>query len=277
MGMFDSFFGGGSPKIPDQSKDFYDYSDFMGGKADRYNPWVDAGNRARDMNEGQYSRLINNPNAVQDQVASGFQYSPYQKFMLGNTTNMMNYNAANTGMLGTTQANQSLMSDLLNMTGQYEDTYINRGMDSYNRGLQGNEFLQQQGMQGMGAQDNLYEQQGAARLKGDIAKQQSAYQNAVQDQQDSNNMWGNIIGLAGGVAGGMMGGPMGAQIGSSLGHSMFGGGSGGGGGGGGGGSQMDQFGSMIGSGARNWFNGNSRGGYSPVPSNMPAGGWGSLT
>src|ERR1700676_1949948 len=134
MGIFDSLFGGGSPKVPDMSQDFYNYSNFMGGKADRYNPWIDAGSRARDINEGQYSRLINDPNAVQNQVAAGFQYSPYQKFMLDNMTQRMNYNSANTGMLGTTQANQSLMDDLMKMTGQFQDTYIDRGMNSYNRG-----------------------------------------------------------------------------------------------------------------------------------------------
>lgn len=257
MGIFDSLFGGGSPEVPDTSQDFYNYSKFMGGKADRYNPWIDAGSRARDMNSAQYSRLINDPNAVQDQVASGFQYSPYQKFMLDNTTQRMNYNSANTGMLGTTQANQSLMDDLLNMTGKFEDTYIDRGMNSYNRGLQGNEFLQQQAQQGMGAQDNLYEQQGAAQLKGDIAKQQAAYQNEVLDQQNSNNMWGNILGIAGGVAGNVFGGPMGGQIGSSIGRSI--------GGGGGGGNSFSP-------GVNAAWQPNSAGGYSPM--SMPAGGWG---
>jgi len=256
MGIFDSIFGGNTPHVPDTSKDFYDYSDFMGGKADRYNPWIDAGSRARDMNEGQYARLINNPNAVQDQIAAGFQYSPYQKFMLDQTTDRMNYNAANTGMLGTTQANQSLMDDLLKMTGQFQDTYIDRGMNSYNRGLQGNEFLEQQGMQGMGAQDNLFEQQGAARLKGDLARQQAAYQNSVIDQQNNNSMWGNILGLAGGVAGNIFGGPLGGKIGSSIG-SWFGGGNGG----------------AVAPGVNAAWAPNGAGGYSPL--SMPSGGWGS--
>lgn len=272
MGIFNDIFGGDSPQVPDQSGDFYNYANFMGGKADRYNPWIDAGSRARDMNEAQYSRLVNDPNAVQNQVASGFQYSPYQKFMLDNTTNRMNYNSANTGMLGTTQANQSLSDDLMKMTGQFQDTYIDRGMNSYNRGLQGNESLEQQAQQGMGAQDNLYEQQGAAQLKGDVAKQQAAYQNAVLKQQDSSDMWGNILGLAGGVAGGMMGGPMGAQMGSSMGRSL-----GGGGNGGGGSSMGSWFGGGGGGGFSPGVNGawsqNSGGGYNPIPQSQ----WGDLT
>jgi hypothetical protein len=223
MGMLDSIFGGG-----DRSGAFKDYADTMGKNAERYNPWIDAGSRARDMNEAQYSRNINDPNAVQNQIASGFQYSPYQKFMLDNMTQRMNYNSANTGMLGTTQANQSLMDDLMKMTGQFQDTYIDRGMNSYNRGLQGNEFLQQQGMQGMGAQDNLYEQQAAARLKEKMAKEDA-----------NSSMWGNILGMAGAAAGAYFGGPMGAKMGSQMGQSMAGG-----------------------SGSA----GDSMGGYSPMPS-----------
>ena len=145
MGFLDSLFGGG-----DRSDAFNDYSSFMGGKADRYNPWVDAGARARDMNEQQYARNINDPNAVQNQVASGFQESPYQKYMQDKVTQRMNYNSANTGMLGTGAANRSLMDDLTKMTGQFENNYIDRGMNSYNRGLQGNEFLSDLGMKGMG-------------------------------------------------------------------------------------------------------------------------------
>lgn len=240
--MLESIFGGG-----DRSSAFNDYSNFMGDQSNRYNPWIDAGSRARDMNEGQYSRLINDPNSVQNQIAAGFQYSPYQKFMLDNTTNMMNYNAANTGMLGTTQANQSLMNDLTKMTGQFEDTYIDRGMNSYNRGLQGNEFLQQQGMQGLGMQDSLREQQAAAKLKGDIAKQDA-----------DSSMWGNILGLAGGVAGNMFGGPMGGQIGSSFGSMLGGGG-----------------GNTFSPGVNSAWQPNAGGGYSPM--SMPAGGWGMLT
>jgi hypothetical protein len=244
MGLGD-IFGGGSG---DRSGAFNDYAQFMGNAANRYNPWIDAGNRARDMNEAQYARIINNPNAVQDQVAAGFSMSPYQKFMEDEMTRRMNNNAANTGMLGTSAANRSLMDDLLKMTGQFQDTYINRGMNTYNRGLQGNDFLSQLGMSGLNAQDNLLEQQAAAQLKGNIAS------------QDANTgMWGDILGLAGGVAGNFLGGPMGAKLGSSIGQSIGGGSSG-----------------SFSPGVNAAWSPNGSGGYTPM--SMPAGGWGaSLT
>lgn len=257
MGMFDSIFGGGDG----YSDAFNNYANFMDQKAQRYNPWIDAGSRARDMNEAQYNRLINDPNAVQDQVAQGFSMSPYQKYMQDNVMKQMNYNAANTGMLGTGAANRALADDLTKMTGQFEDTYIDRGMNSYNRGLQGNEFLSDLGMKGLGAQDELYGQEAAAKLKGDMA------------QADSDtNMWGNILGTVGGaVAGGMMGGPAGASMGSSMGSQIFGGGKGGGMGGGGMGGGFDLssiFGGMGGGGGNSFSPGlnavwqpNNMGGY----------------
>jgi len=263
MGLAD-FFGS------DRSQPFANYGAFMDEKAQRYQPWIDAGDRARGINEEQYKRLINDPNAVQNQVAGGFQMSPYQQFMLDNVTKRMNYNAANTGMLGTGAADRALMDDLLKMTGQFEDTYIDRGMNSYNRGLAGNEFLQQQAMQGLGQQDELYEQEAAARLKAQIAKQEA-----------SDSKMGGILGtlgtVAGGVIGAYFGGPMGASAGASAGGNLLGssrqqgGGSGGGGMGGGGmGGLFSMFGGGGGAGG-----GGGGGGFSP--SNMPAGGWGTMT
>lgn len=248
MGIVDSIFGGGDG---DYSNAFGDYAKFMGDKANRYNPWIDAGGRARDMNEAEYRRNIQNPNEIQDRVAAGFNYSPYQKFMLDNLTDRMNYNASNTGMLGTTAANRSLMDDLLKMTGQFQDTYINRGMNSYNTGLQGNQFLSELGMRGMGAQDALYEQQAAAQLKEAMAKKEA-----------ESSGWGDFIGgIGGAIAGGLFGGPAGASMGSGIGKSLFGSNKGGGGSGG-------IFGNIFGGNSNSFSPGlnavwspNSMGGY----------------
>lgn len=248
MGFLNSVLGDGDG---DYSSAFGDYAKFMGDKANRYNPIIDTGNRARDMNEAEYRRNTQNPNEIQDKVAGGFNYSPYQKFMLDNVTDRMNYNATNTGMLGTTAANRSLMDDLLKMTGQFEDTYINRGMASYNTGLEGNKFLADMGFRGLGAQDALYEQQAAAQLKEAMAKKEA-----------ESSGWGDLIGTVGGaVAGGLFGGPGGAAMGSSIGKSLFGSG----GGGGGGGNFLSSIMGGGGGGARPGINAiwepNSMGGY----------------
>jgi hypothetical protein len=208
-------FGGGDG---DYSGAFNNYAAFMGDKANRYNPIIDMGNRARDMNEAEYRRNIQNPNEIQDKVAAGFNYSPYQKFELDNITDRMNYNATNTGMLGTTAANRSLMDDLLKMTSQFQDTYINRGMNSYNTGLEGNKYLTDLGFRGMGAQDALYEQQAAAQLKAEMAEKEA-----------ESSGWGDILGGVGGAIAGGLFGPGGASMGSKIGSSLFGTGKNGGG------------------------------------------------
>lgn len=174
---------------------FDDFANQMRDRSNQYNPIVDAGNRARGVNQGQYDQLINNPNFIQDKVSSGFYESPYQRMMQDMVQRRMNYNSANTNMLGSGAANRAMQNELTSMTGQFQNDYINRGLASYGMGISGNQGLMEQGMQGMGAQDNLLDQAAGAQLKG----QQSA-------NQAPRNMWGTIIGGLGGAASGFMSG-----------------------------------------------------------------------
>lgn len=216
-GMFD-------PKnFGDNSEAFNKFADAMRGYADRYNGYVDTGNQARDINFDQYKQLINDPNFIQDKVASGFYESPYQKLMQDLVQKRMNYNSANTGMLGSGAANRALQNELTSMTGQFENDYINRGLGSYYRGLQGNDFLAELGLKGLDSQTGLLEQAAAGNLKGDMSA------NGAQA-----NMWGTVIGGLTGAASMMGGGGgMGGMGGGFGGGMRQGGGMGFGGGGGG--------------------------------------------
>src|SRR5579862_7021597 len=214
MGLMDFFGGGGGAKYISNKPAFDQFSQSMQGAANRYNPIIDTGNQARNMSFDQYQRLINNPNAVQDQVASGFYKSPYQKYMQDQVAKRMNYNSANTGMLGSGAANRALQDELTKMTGQFENNYIDRGMQSYGQGLQGLGGLTQLGFQAMGAQDPLLEQAYAGTLKGNMSENETNQRNAMMEAQNRNSGLGNLIGLAGGLAGAYFGGPMGASMGS---------------------------------------------------------------
>jgi hypothetical protein len=219
MGMFDSMFGGGSGV--DNSAAYAAYADAMRKQGDTYNPITNMGNQARGMSFDQYQRLVNNSNSVQDQIASGFSMSPYQKQMEDDVTQRMNYNAANTGMLNSGASQKALQDNLTNMTGQYENDYINRGMNSYNTGLSGYNTLSNMGFDSMGRQDNLYGQAAGADLYGTMSHNQYEAENQTD--------WGGMIGgLAGGAAGLYFGGPTGMSAGSQLGRSTFGNGGGGG-------------------------------------------------
>lgn len=230
------------------------------GDRGRYDSWVNNGITSRDQNRGEYNRSILNPNSVQDQVAAGYQESPYQRMLLDRTQKRMNYNAMQTGMGGSGAFNRALQDEMLGMSGQFQNQYIDRGMNTYNRALQGNDLWGQVGFQGLERQDALRalaEQQrseaAAANLKGDMAA-------SDEEAQDSGSMWGSILGIAGGVVGAIYGGPMGASAGYAIGSGVGGaidgngggggGGQGGGGGGGGGGGMnpMSMMGGMMGGG-----------------------------
>jgi hypothetical protein len=222
MGMFDDFssqlsglWGGDSSSV-DNSKAYYEYANAMKQRAGAYDPIVNMGNDARNMSWEQYQKLVNDPNAVQNQVASGFQMSPYQNYMEDQTMQRMNYNAANSGMQNSGPAQQALQDDLLKMTGQFENDYINRGMNSYNTGLTGLNTLSNLGFESMGRQDNLYGQAYGADLYGKMSKNQYK---ADTDFNLSGYLGTGIGAMAGTMAGGPAGGMQGAQMMSGRGRS----------------------------------------------------------
>lgn len=229
MGMFDSvssqlsgLWGGDSSSV-DNSQAYYDYANAMRQRAGAYDPIVNMGNDARNLSWEQYQKLVNNPNAVQDQVASGFYMSPYQQQMQDQVTKQMNMNAANTGMLNSGGAQKALQDNLTSMTGQYENQYIDRGMNSYGAGLNGLNGLSNLGFQSMGRQDDLNSQAYGADMYGKMSKNQY--------KADTDFNLSGYLGTGIGAFTGMMaGGPMGGMQGAQMGGQMFGGGGGGGGG-----------------------------------------------
>ena len=223
MGMFDSISGqlsslwGGDSSSVDNSQAYYDYANAMKQRAGAYDPLVSMGNDARNLSWEQYQKLINDPNAVQNQVASGWSMSPYQNQLEDDVTQRMNYNAANTGMLNSGSSQKALQDELTNMTGQFENQYIDRGMNSYNTGLTGANTLSNLGFQSMGRQDDLYDQAYGADMYGKMSKNQY--------KADTDFNLGNYLGTGIGMGASMMTGvPMmggGMSGGRSGGNTMF--------------------------------------------------------
>lgn len=244
---FWDFLGGGQSENPYSSNKgaFDKYSQEMDAAsraqqaaADRWNPWMNRGNAAGEAGFNAYSRDIANPNAIQDQIAAGFSMSPYQKYMQDLVSKRLNYNATNTGMLGSGAANRALMDELTKSTGQFQNEYINRGLGLYGQALGGMNSIANQGIQAGGLQDQmineknqLMQEAAGGRLKGVMSENETNDRNKAANAQRSGNIWGSVLGLAGGVAGNLFGGPAGGAIGSTLGK-WFGGGGGGNGGGG---------------------------------------------
>lgn len=221
MAWYDDFFGGRSNQPA-----FNQYSDQMRQAAGKFDPWVQRGNQAGDMSFEMYQRLMNDPNFLQNQIASGYQESPFQTGLMNRTTNRMNMNAANSGMMTSPAAQRALNDEMQQMSGQFANQYIDRGMSSFGQGLQGMGNLNQMGLSAVQEQIPLEEQAAGGELQG---------MRGENDRQ--SNKWGNMfgagLGLAGNVAGGFFGGPAGALAGRGAGgwfgnwlHNKFNGGGG---------------------------------------------------
>lgn len=235
MGMFDNFLGGGAGESPYTSNKaaFDQYGQEMDKAASRYNPYFDRGNKAGEAAYNAYSRDVEDPNYMQDKISAGFEASPYQKMLLDQVTKRMNYNSANTGMIGSGAAQRALMEELTKNTGQFQNEYVQRGLGVYGQGLNGLNSLQDFGLKAGSQQDDLLQEAAGGRLKGSMSENETNDRNRASNAQRGSDQFGSLMGMAGTAAGIYFGGPAGASIGNKLGtyfgNKMSGGGGGGGG------------------------------------------------
>lgn len=218
-GGFSDFMAGGVGANPYTSNKspFVDYSDTMKQQADRYNPYFDRGNQASRQAYNAYTRDLANPNAMQDQIASGFQMSPFQQHVQDMVTKRLNYNSANTGMLGAGAANRALMEELTKNTGQFQNEYVNRGLGVYGQSLSGLNGIGDMGLRAGAEQDSLMQEAAGGRLKGYMSENETNDRNRAANTERGSNMWGTGLGIVGGAVGAFYGGPAGAMAGYQLG------------------------------------------------------------
>lgn len=214
--MLDSLTGGGNQYTSNKGS-FDDYASSMKDAAARYNGYIDRGNQASTMAMDEYGKNIANPNALQDRIASGYQESPYQKYMQDMVTKRLNYNSANSGMQGSGAANRALMEELTKNTGQFQNDYINRGLGVYGQAMQGLSGASELGFRGLNSQDALLQEAAGGSLKGQMSENETNDRNNA-----SSGGWGSLIGAGIGLAGNIMSGPAGGMI-KGFAGKMFGG------------------------------------------------------
>lgn len=201
MSFLDDIFGGG---MGDQGDAFDRYGDEMRGIGRRFDPYINRGQQAGQRAFDQYDRLVDDTNSVQDQIASGFNLSRYQQFLLDQTANRMNQNAANTGFLGSGPAAAALSDRINTMTGQFMNDYVNRGIGLYDRGLGGFEGQNEMGYRALGDQAGFDQEAAGAGLQADRSRQAARA-----------NRFGGLAGFVGSMANRFLGGVPGLGAGGS--------------------------------------------------------------
>lgn len=151
-----------------------------------FQPFIDAGNRARPQLQNNYDQLLNNPNAIYNKLGEGYQQSPGYQFKLQQALAGANNAQAAGGMLGTPQHQQVNMGVANGIASQDYNDYLNQVKSLYGMGLQGEQGLNNQGFEASrGYGENL----------GSILGQQAQYayegQNAENEGNEKN--WSNIF------------------------------------------------------------------------------------
>jgi len=145
----------------------------MQGLAGNYNNYVNTGNQALGQFYGGLQGMMNDPTGLMNRLASNYRASPYATTQLHDVTNLMNNNAATTGMLGSSADNRALGQQLTNMNNQYMDQYINQGMDAYNRALSGMGGIANMGLGALGQQSGLSQEGYLGQAQGAMGNRNS--------------------------------------------------------------------------------------------------------
>lgn len=176
---------------PDYSGAADDYANTMNQLAASYNPYINQGFMAKKGMAGLGALNMIAPAALQNRLAASYTNSPYQDQIQRNTANMMDMNAARTGMLGSTAEDAALQNQLANQQNQWQQQYIDRGMHQYDMGEQnlmglGN-LMANQGFMGTANQNMMRQQAALAQLQ--AAMMPTGSQNMFNDAM------GTMIGM----------------------------------------------------------------------------------
>lgn len=102
-----------------------------------YQPYIDYGNRAMPTLEDQYSKLLNNPQALYSMLAGGYEQSPGYGYRMQAMQNAANQAASAGGMLGTNQHQMNSMNAASGIAGEDFNNYLSTMLGLYGTGLEG--------------------------------------------------------------------------------------------------------------------------------------------
>ena len=190
------------------------YLEQMQGVAHQYmDPYVNQGNRAGGVLEGQYGNLVNDPTGMLAGWGSQYQQSPGYQWQVDQALGGANRAAAAGGMLGTPMHQQESAQMAQGLANQDYWNWMKNVQGLYGQGLQGEQGMYNTGFQGS--------QSISDAIQSALASQaQLAYTGAVNEQQQKGGGIGNFLGGLGSIAGTFLGGPMGGMAGSAAGNAL---------------------------------------------------------
>ena len=159
----------------DNSQAYGKYENELQGLAKGYDPYTQAGQKTLADLLKQGNMMTNSPWQLEDELQSHYNQSPGFQYAQNQITQRMNNNAALSGMGGTGAENASLQKALTGNLEQNMDQYVDRGINTYNQGLNTEGNINQMGYNALGQKNQLMQGGYQAGLQGDIS-----HANAIQ-------------------------------------------------------------------------------------------------
>jgi hypothetical protein len=169
--------------FPNPAKDAMGYLDQIPGQIKPYyDPYINAGGRQLGNIEGEFGKLINDPNEIIRRIGSGYKQSPGYDWKVQQGQQGVNNAQAAGGMVGTPQHEQESAQMLEGIASQDYNDYMKNALGLYGTGLSGEQDIMHQGYN---ASSSLADQL-AQVLAG---KSGLSY----AGQANQNNMTGNLL------------------------------------------------------------------------------------
>lgn len=192
MGFLSDLFGGGKKNNPANSA--MPYLNQIPGRTSPYmQPYIGAGNAALTELQPQYHELLNRPGEKLNAIGGSFQQSPGFQFALQQALQGSNNAASAGGMAGTPQHEFQNMDIATGLANQDYYNWLDKSLGLFGQGMQG-----EQGMAGLGAASG----NNMANMIAQTLAQQGnlAFQGQRQENQNRNDLFGNIFNGAGALA-----------------------------------------------------------------------------
>lgn len=185
-----SLFGGDGMKYLDQAMDI---------EKEYLNPFIDRGNRAGDIIEDEYGRMVSDPSAMIDHFMEGYQPSKYYQLLQDRMGQAAANTAAAGGMRGSPREQLQQQELTQALLGKDMQQYLNNVMGLHGQGLAG-----EQGLYGIGFQGATNLADALANILGNKAKLSESQ--AAQGLAGFGDILGGITKAMGMMGGGGMAG-----------------------------------------------------------------------
>ena len=158
-----------------------------------FNPYINAGKEALDINQEQFQRLIEDPTSLIAQILSNYEGSPLQTQTMDDAMRAILMQSAAGGQLGTIPSQINAGRVAGDISNRFQNDYLDRALGLYGQGLGGMSHIFDTGFRGSEDLADLEASLGMNRAQAKMWEQ--AYNN-----QRQSNMFNDLGKFVGGLS-----------------------------------------------------------------------------